>query len=84
MMTKQKSAAQIRRLFTNRTSRVSRSKSGNLLMFLFIGTVAVFSALPLVLAIGMSLKPIHELYVFPPTLWPRSLTGDNYKMLFTC
>ena len=47
------------------------------------GTVAVFSALPLVLAIGMSLKPIHELYVFPPTLWPRSLTGDNYKMLFT-
>ncbi len=83
MMTKQKSAAQIRRLFTNRTSRVSRSKSGNLLMFLFIGTVAVFSALPLVLAIGMSLKPIHELYVFPPTLWPRSLTGDNYKMLFT-
>lgn len=83
MMTKQKSAAKIRRLFSNRTSRVSRSKSGNFLMLLFIGTVAIFSALPLVLAIGMSLKPIHELYVFPPTLWPRSLTGDNYKMLFT-
>ena len=82
-MTKQKSAAKIRRLFSNRTSRVSRSKSGNFLMLLFIGTVAIFSALPLVLAIGMSLKPIHELYVFPPTLWPRSLTGDNYKMLFT-
>ncbi len=83
MMTKSTSTAKVRRLLSNRTRRVSRSKSGDFFMFLFIGTVAVFSALPLVLAIGMSLKPIHELYVFPPTLWPRSLTGDNYKMLFT-
>ena len=82
-MTKQTSSVKVRRLFSNRTSRVSRSKSGNFLMFLFIGTAAVFCALPLVLAVGMSLKPIHELYVFPPTLWPRSLTRDNYKMLFT-
>ena len=83
MMTSRTGAARIKRLFSNRTDRVSRSKLGDLLMFLFIGTAAVFCAMPLVLSIGMSLKPIHELYVFPPTLWPRSLTGDNYKMLFS-
>ena len=83
MMTRRTVDAGIKRLFSNRTDRVSRSKSGDFLMFLFIGTAAVFCALPLVMSIGMSLKPIHELYVFPPTLWPRSLTGDNYKMLFT-
>lgn len=83
MMTGRTGAARVKRLFSNRTDRVSRSKLGDLLMFLFIGTAAVFCAMPLVLSIGMSLKPIHELYVFPPTLWPRSLTGDNYKMLFS-
>ena len=83
MMTRRTGNAGIKRLFSNRTDRVSRSRSGDFLMFLFIGTAAVFCALPLVMSIGMSLKPIHELYVFPPTLWPRSLTGDNYKMLFT-
>lgn len=69
--------------FSNRTHRVSRSKSGNAVMFLFIGLFAAFSAVPLILAIGMSLKPINELYVFPPTLWPRNPTMDNYKMLFS-
>lgn len=73
----------LRHAFSNRSRRVSRSKSGNFFMFLFIAVIAVFSAVPLVLAIGMSLKPINELYVFPPTLWPRNATLDNYEMLFS-
>lgn len=73
----------LRRLFSNRAHRVSRSRSGNAVMFVFILIVALFSAVPLVLSIGMSLKPINELYVFPPTLWPNEPTGDNYKMLFS-
>jgi ABC-type glycerol-3-phosphate transport system permease component len=72
-----------RRVFSNRARRVSRSRSGNAVMLVFILAVAIFSALPLVLSIGMSLKPINELYVFPPTLWPREATSDNYKMLFS-
>ena len=73
----------LRRLLSNRTHRVSRSRSGNFLMFLFVAVLAIFCALPLVLSLGMSLKPINELYLFPPTLWPRNPTGDNYKMLFS-
>lgn len=52
-------------------------------MFLFVGVMAVACALPLVLSFGMSLKPIHELYRFPPTLLPQIPTLDNYKMLFS-
>lgn len=73
----------LHRMFSNRAKRVSRSKSGNAVMFFFVFAFALFCALPLVLSIGMSLKPINELYVFPPTFWPRNPTFDNYKMLFS-
>ena len=66
-----------------RTIRINRSKYGNAFMTVFVSVFALFSLLPLVLSISMSLKPINELYVFPPTLIPREPTFDNYKMLFS-
>jgi len=83
MATRNSFQNKLRYIFSNRTHRVSRSRTGNFFMFLFVGVMAVFSVLPLVLSIGMSLKPINELYVFPPTIWPRNMTLDNYKMLFS-
>ena len=56
------------KLFTNRTKRQTRSKTGNAVVFFFIAILAVFSAVPLVLSIGMSFKPLNELYMFPPKL----------------
>lgn len=73
----------LKKIFSPRTKQVNRSKYGNFAMTLFIGVLALFSAIPLVLAFGMSLKPINELYVFPPTFFPRIPTFDNYKMLFS-
>lgn len=73
----------LKRFFSPRAKRVSRSKYGNFAMTFFITVFALFSLIPLVLAVGMSLKPINELYVFPPTLWPRQPTFDNFKMLFS-
>lgn len=75
--------AVLKTVFSPRTKRVSRSKYGNAVMFVFIGIIAVFSFIPLVLAVGMSLKPINELFVFPPTLFPRQPSFDNYRMLFS-
>lgn len=72
-----------KKIFTNRTEKVNRSKTGNAVMLLFVGIVALSSALPLILSFGMSLKPIHELYKFPPTLLPQTSTFDNYEMLFS-
>ena len=73
----------LKAVFSPRAKRVSRSKYGNAAMFIFIGIIAVFSFIPLVLAVGMSLKPINELFVFPPTLFPRQPSFDNYRMLFS-
>lgn len=69
-------------LFSNRSEKLNRSKAGNALMLFLVGIFAIFSAIPLVLAIGMSLKPLNELFRYPPTLLPRNPTLDNFKMLF--
>ena len=82
-MKKRRLKQQIRRLFSNRTQKVSRSKAGNLAVTLFIAVIAIFSFFPLLLSISNSLKPINELFVFPPTIIPRHPTLDNFKMLFS-
>lgn len=73
----------IRRLFSNRTKKINRSKSGNVMIFLFIGVIAAYSIIPLFLLISNSLKPISELYIYPPKWVPMAPTFDNYKVLFS-
>ncbi len=71
-----------RRVFSNRTKRQTRSKAGNALTFLFIAILAVFCAIPLVLSVGMSFKPLNELYMYPPRLLPVAPSVDSYRTLF--
>jgi len=79
---KVKMKRRIKKLLSNRAEKVNRTKSGNAVMFFFVGIFAAFSVLPLILAIGFSLKPLNELFVYPPTLWPRNPTLENFTMLF--
>ena len=71
-----------RRLFSNK-SKGNRKKTGDLLVFLIIACIALFSVIPLVMSIGMSLKPLNELFYFPPTIWPENITFSSFSMLFT-
>ena len=73
----------IKRLFSNRTKQVNRSKVGNLGVYVFIGIIAAYSLIPLILLVSNSLKPISELYIYPPKWFPINPTFDNYKSLFT-
>lgn len=73
----------IRRLFSNRTKKVNRSKSGNVAIYLFIGIIAAYSIIPLILLVSNSLKPISELYIYPPKWFPINPTLDNFKVLFS-
>ncbi|MDF2542557.1 MAG: transporter permease [Herbinix sp.] len=61
----------------------NRSRSVDAIIFLFLGIGALFMGLPLVYSITLSLKPLDELWVFPPTLFPKNLTLKNYSDLFT-
>ncbi len=73
----------LRRIFSNYTGKRNRTKAGNLAITLFIAVIALFSAIPLVMAVGMSLKPLNELFFYPPRLFPNKPTLSNFTQLFT-
>lgn len=59
--------------------RVSRSFAGTAILFVFVCLGALLMSLPLVLTISNSLKPLNELWVFPPRLFPKNPTGQNFR-----
>lgn len=63
-------------------AKVNRSHGGNFLVFLFIMVLGLFTALPFVYAVSNSFKPLNELWVFPPPLFPRNPVMTNYADLF--
>lgn len=65
-----------------KSKRVSRSLAGNLQVYIFLFVVGAFMALPLLYAISNSLKPLDELFVFPPRFFVRNPTTDNFADLF--
>jgi ABC-type glycerol-3-phosphate transport system permease component len=66
-----------------RKKRTNRSFMGNIAMFLFLGVVGAFMALPLVYAINAAFKPLDEIFLFPPTLFVRNPTLTNFVDLMT-
>ena len=60
----------------------NRSFWGDLGIYLMLTLVAVAMAFPLVFSIGSSLKPLDELFRFPPTVLPKQPTLDNFSDLF--
>lgn len=62
--------------------RWNRSVGGNICVFAFIGIFAFLMVLPLVYAIISSLKPLNEMWYFPPRFWVANPTLKNYKDLF--
>lgn len=63
--------------------RATRSVGGNVVVIICLVIMGVFMALPLYYAIVASLKPYEEIFVFPPKLYVKRPTLDNYISLFT-
>ena len=61
---------------------INRSKGGDIGIFIMLGIVAVIMVLPMVYAICQSLKPLDELFVFPPRFIVIKPTPKNYTDLF--
>lgn len=78
-MQKTKTLRALRRVKKSR--KLNRSRAGNVLMFLFLIGFAVYSALPLVLIVLQSIKPINELFVYPPKFYVINPTLNNFKQL---
>ena len=65
-----------------REKKLNRSMAGNTLLFVLMGICAVVMALPLVMAINNALKPLDELFQFPPKIFVRNPTLENFSDLF--
>ena len=71
-----------RTIRTVRTRKVNRSAAGNGALFALMGLCGVFMALPLVMIIYNSLKPLDEIFQFPPRVFVRNPSLENYADLF--
>lgn len=72
----------VKKLKLFKYKRINRSFGGDLFLFLFLLVGGAFMAFPLVYAISNSLKPLHELWLFPPNLIVKNPTFKNYTDLF--
>ena len=64
-------------------SRLNRKAYGDVFMLILVGLMAAFSFFPLLMAVNMSLKPINELFYYPPKLFAENPTLDNFRMLLS-
>ena len=59
----------------------NRSLAGDIGIYLFLAFFSVVMVFPLVFNISQALKPLDELFKFPPDFFPRRPTMDNFSDL---
>ena len=85
MNIKQKIKDAYRRYDTNRVHfkrSVNRSAGGDIGIYIMLGIVATVMVLPMVYAVCQSLKPLDEIFVFPPRFFVVNPNFDNFRELF--
>ncbi len=60
----------------------NRSIAGDFFLYLFLLFVAVIMVFPIVYAVSSALKPLDELFKFPPKILAQNPTLDNFSDLF--
>ncbi len=74
-----------RRYDTNRVHfkrSVNRSAGGDVGIYIMLGIVAFVMVLPMIYAVCQSLKPLDEIFVFPPKFFVVNPSFDNFRELF--
>lgn len=67
--------------FLIKTRRLNRSLLGDIGLFTMLAMFGIFSAYPLIMTASNAFKPLDELFLFPPRLFPRNLTLENFRDL---
>lgn len=60
----------------------NRSIVGDLALYLFLALVAFIMFFPIIFAVSNALKPLDELFRFPPKILAQNPTLDNFSDLF--
>ena len=66
----------------DKPKRLNRSAGGDAGIFFFLALFGVIMLLPMVYAVSRSLKPLDELWAFPPRIFVEKPTFKNYRDLF--
>ena len=61
---------------------LNRSLGGNVAIWIIMTIIGLFMALPLVYSICQSLKPLDELWMYPPRFFVQNPTLKNFRDLF--
>ena len=83
-MKKQKKEANVtkKNLVKLKRRQPNRSRIGDFIIYFFLILVALMMVFPLVFAINNALKPLDELFMFPPKVFAQNPTLDNFSDLF--
>lgn len=60
---------------------VTRSKAGNVVVLVVLLLFGAFMFLPFLYAIAQSLKPLEEIFAYPPKFFAKNPTTENYELL---
>lgn len=60
----------------------NRSIAGDIALYLFLIFIAFVMAFPIIYAVSSALKPLDELFKFPPKIFAQNPTLDNFSDLF--
>ena len=71
----------IRRFF-HKEKQLNRSAAGNTLLFTIMIICGIFMAMPLVMIVNNALKPLDEIYQYPPKIFVRNPSLENFSDLF--
>ncbi len=63
------------------SSRINRSRGGNIASLLMLILLGAFMLLPLIFVASNAFKPLDELFIYPPRLFVRHPTTDNFNDL---
>ncbi len=66
----------------NAQVRLSRSTAGTVTIFIFLLIIGIFMALPIVYALVQSVKPLEEIFAYPPKFFVKDPTFDNYIQVY--
>ena len=74
--------ARLGRIKIRKGTSQSHSLAGNAVNIILLLVMGAFMVLPLILTVSNALKPMEELFIFPPRFFVRNPTMDNFHDVF--
>ncbi|MGN0633145.1 MAG: carbohydrate ABC transporter permease [Oscillospiraceae bacterium] len=66
----------------DKRKKINGSVGGDVCIFIFLAVLGVFMVFPIYYSVIQSLKPVEELFVFPPKLYVLNPTSKNFSDMF--